>query len=338
MRSGIDDLSMVVLKGANGSMVPLAELGRWETGAVDQTIYHKNLRPVMYVLAEMAGRPPADAVMDIQADQVKDWAPTSAKASPPAATTRGATQATTLADDGRPADAQRAAAGFVSDSQPRAVRSRTFLANSGGIPWAVAPGVNVSFLGEGEWKLTLDVFRDMGLAFIAALIAIYILLVHQTRSFAIPLVVMMAIPLTIIGIMPGFWLLNVLSGGSIGGFPNPTFFTATAMIGMIALAGIVTRSSIIIVDFIHLSLSRGRSLKDAIVESCVVRLRPILLTAGVAMLSALPIATDPIFSGLAWALIFGLLASTVFTLLVVPVVYYLLYANKPGHGMPRMTD
>jgi multidrug efflux pump subunit AcrB len=218
------------------------------------------------------------------------------------------------------------------------VRSRTFLANGGGIPWAVTPDINVSFTGEGEWKLTLDVFRDMGLAFVAALIAIYILLVHQTKSFAIPLVVMMAIPLTIIGIMPGFWLLNVLSGGSIGGFPNPTCFTATAMIGMIALAGIVTRSSIIIVDFVHLSLGRGLSLKEAIVESCVVRLRPILLTAGVAMLSALPIATDPIFSGLAWALIFGLLASTAFTLLVIPVVYYLLYANKPGHGMPQATD
>jgi len=107
---------------------------------------------------------------------------------------------------------------------------------------------------------------------------------------------------------------------------------------MIALAGIVTRSSTIIVDFIHLSLARGMSLRDAIVESCVVRLRPILMTAGVSMLSALPIVTDPIFSGLAWALIFGLLASTTFTLLVVPVVYYLLYANKPGHGVPRMSE
>lgn len=338
MRSSIDDLAMVFVKGSNGSMVPLAELGRWETGTVDQRIYHKNLRPVMYIVAEMAGRPPADAVMDIQADQVKGWRPPIAKASPAAVTTRGATQPTTLADDGRPTDAQKAAAGFVSDSQPRPVRSRTFLANGGGVPWAVAPAINVSFTGEGEWKLTLDVFRDMGLAFIAALIAIYILLVHQTKSFAIPLVVMMAIPLTIIGIMPGFWLLNVLSGGTIGGFPNPTFFTATAMIGMIALAGIVTRSSIIIVDFVHLSLGRGLSLKEAIVESCVVRLRPILLTAGVAMLSALPIATDPIFSGLAWALIFGLLASTVFTLLVIPVVYHLRYANKPGHGMPQTTD
>jgi len=350
MRSSIDDLATVFVKGANGSMVPLAELGRWETRTVDQTIYHKNLRPVMYVLAEMAGRPPADAVMDIQGDQVRDWAPKSPKAGPATTTTNASTQAATQATTrataqaaaqpagpGRPADDQRAA-GFVSDNPPRSLRGRTFLANKGGIPWAVAPDINVSFTGEGEWKLTLDVFRDMGLAFIAALIAIYILLVNQTKSFAIPLVVMMAIPLTIIGIMPGFWLLNVLSGGGIGGFPNPTFFTATAMIGMIALAGIVTRSSIIIVDFVHLSLTRGRSLKEAIVESCVVRLRPILLTAGVAMLSALPIATDPIFSGLAWALIFGLLASTAFTLLVIPVVYYLLYANKPGHGVPRTTD
>ena len=331
MRSSIDDLATVFVKGSNGAMVPLAELGHWETGTVDPTIYHKNLRPVVYVLAEMAGRPPADAVLDIQADQVKDWRPRNATAGQP--TTRATSQPIRRVDDARPTDAQQCAAGFVSDSLPRPVRSRTFLASGGGIPWAVAPDINVSFTGEGEWKLTLDVFRDMGLAFLAALIAIYILLVHQTKSFAIPLVVMMAIPLTIIGIMPGFWLLNVLSGGTIGGFPAPTFFTATAMIGMIALAGIVTRSSIIIVDFVHLSLRRGLSLRDAIVESCVVRLRPILLTAGVAMLSALPIATDPIFSGLAWALIFGLLASTVFTLLVIPVVYSLLYANKPGHGV-----
>jgi multidrug efflux pump subunit AcrB len=145
---------------------------------------------------------------------------------------------------------------------------------------------------------------------------------------------MLAIPLTVLGVMPGFWLLNRVSGQTVGGFADPVFFTATAMIGMIALAGIVTRSSIIIVDFVHLSLARGASLKEAIIESCVVRLRPILLTAGVAMLSALPIVTDPIFSGLAWSLILGLAASTVFTLLVIPVVYHLLYANKPGHGVP----
>jgi multidrug efflux pump subunit AcrB len=105
------------------------------------------------------------------------------------------------------------------------------------------------------------------------------------------------------------------------------------MIGMIALSGIVTRDAIILVDFIHLSLARGRSLFDAIMESRVVRLRPILLTATAAMLGAVPIIIDPIFSGLAWTLIFGLFASTLFTLFVIPVAYWLLYANTPGHGM-----
>jgi multidrug efflux pump subunit AcrB len=168
----------------------------------------------------------------------------------------------------------------------------------------------------------------MGLAFVAALVAIYIILVAQLRSFLMPLVVMMAIPLTFIGIMPGFWLLNHVAGGAVGGYSTPIFFTATAMIGMIALAGIVTRSSIIIVDFIHLAMAQGRTLQEAIVDSCVVRLRPILLTAATAMLSALPIATDPIFSGLAWSLIFGLLASTAFTLFVIPLVYWLLYGRR----------
>ena len=106
---------------------------------------------------------------------------------------------------------------------------------------------------------------------------------------------------------------------------------------MIALSGIVTRDSIILVDFIHLSLGRGRTLFDAIMESRVVRLRPILLTAGAAMLGAVPIIIDPIFSGLAWSLIFGLFASTLFTLFVIPVVYWMLYAHKPGHGLSQST-
>jgi multidrug efflux pump subunit AcrB len=158
------------------------------------------------------------------------------------------------------------------------------------------------------------------------------------RSFAIPVVVMMAIPLTVIGIMPGFWLLNVLIAQHIGGYADPVLFTATGMIGMIALSGIVTRDSIILVDFIHLSLKRGRSLFDAIMESRVVRLRPILLTTGAAMLGAAPITIDPIFAGLAWALIFGLFASTAFTLFVIPVVYWLLYEHKPGHGVPVVSE
>ena len=196
-------------------------------------------------------------------------------------------------------------------------------------------GYTIDFAGEGEWKITLDVFRDLGLAFGAAMIAIYVLLVAQTGSFTVPVVVMLAIPLTILGVMPGFWLLNALNAQQVGGYLDPVYFTATGMIGMIALAGIVTRDSIILVDFIHLSLSRGRSLFDAIMESRVVRLRPILLTACAAMLGAVPIIIDPIFSGLAWSLIFGLFASTLFTLFVIPISYWLLYANKPGHGLPQ---
>jgi len=161
----------------------------------------------------------------------------------------------------------------------------------------------------------------------------YVLLVAQTGSFAVPIVVMLAIPLTVLGVLPGFWLLNWAGAETVGGYLDPVYFTATGMIGMIALAGIVTRDSIILVDFIHLSLARGRSLFDAIMESRVVRLRPILLTAGAAMLGAVPIIIDPIFSGLAWSLIFGLFASTVFTLFVIPVAYWLIYDRVPGHGL-----
>jgi multidrug efflux pump subunit AcrB len=307
-RSSAADLSRLNVKGTDGSLVPLAEIGSWQESTVDQTIYHKNLRRVAYVFAETAGRPPADVVVDVQADRAKPGAAV-------------------------PKLRFASAGGWVQDAKPRAVDARTFFTNGGGIAWQLPPGLRVDFAGEGEWKITLDVFRDLGLAFAAALVCIYVLLLAQTKSFVIPAVVMLAIPLTILGVMPGFWILNAVSGGRIGAYPDSIFFTATGMIGMIALAGIVTRNSIILIDFIHLSLSRGRSLFDAIVESCVVRLRPILLTAAAAMLSAIPIIVDPIFSGLAWALIFGLFASTLFTLFVIPVTYCLLYAHVPGHGV-----
>jgi multidrug efflux pump subunit AcrB len=284
-------------------MVPLSERGQWRESVVGQTIYHKNLRRVAYVFAESAGRAPAEAVVDIQADQ-------RAASNPPT---------------GEPAT--RVGSGWIAGT-PRPAEGRTFLHSGGGLLWHVPEGIDVSFTGEGEWQLTIDVFRDMGLAFVAALTGIYILLVGQTKSFAIPGLVMLAIPLTVIGIMPGFWLLNRLSGGTVGGFANPIFFTATGMIGMIALAGIVTRNANILVDFIQLSLAEGRELKDAIVESCAVRLRPILLTAGTSLLASVPIVTDPIFSGLAWALIFGLLASTAFTLFVIPTAFWLLTSRR----------
>ena len=145
-------------------------------------------------------------------------------------------------------------------------------------------GYSVDWAGEGEWKITVDVFRDLGLAFGAALLLIYVLLVAQTGSLLMPVVIMLAIPLTMIGIMPGFWLLNLLTDHPVAGYATPVFFTATAMIGMIALAGIVVRNSIILIDFIHLSQARGLSLREAILEAGAVRFRPIFLTAGAAML------------------------------------------------------
>jgi multidrug efflux pump subunit AcrB len=195
------------------------------------------------------------------------------------------------------------------------------------------PGYHVNYAGEGEWKITVQVFRDLGIAFAGALIGIYILLVLQTGSYTMPLVIMVAIPLTMIGVMPGFALLNAVFAGKVAGYANPIYFTATAMIGMIALAGIVVRNSIILIDFIHHHLDRGYSLEEAVLRSGAVRFRPILLTALAAMFGSWVITLDPIFSGLAWSFIFGLFASTTFTLVVVPVIYYLL-ASRRASGSP----
>ena len=188
-------------------------------------------------------------------------------------------------------------------------------------------GYSVDLAGEGEWKITVDVFRDLGLAFGAALLMIYVLLVAQTGSLGMPLVIMVAIPLTIIGIMPGFWILNLFTS-PVAGYANPILFTATGMIGMIALAGIVVRNSIILIDFIERLREQGVELIEALIEAGATRLRPIFLTAGAAMFGSFVITLDPIFSGLAWSFIFGIFASTAFSLLVVPVVYFLI--NRKG--------
>ena len=294
-RSSPEDLNQIPIHGRDGNQFPLAEIGHWETTRVSQTIYHKNLQRIVYVFAECAGRPPAECVMDVQADRNMDSA-------------RPQTEDTPV----------------ERSTTSRPLNQRTYFYNGGGDVWNVPAGIDVRFSGEGEWKITLDVFRDLGLAFGAAMLMIYIILVAQTGSFTLPIVVMLAIPLTVLGVMPGFWLLNVMSAQSVGGYSDPVFFTATAMIGMIALAGIVTRDAIILVDFIEMTVRGGRPLFDAILESRVVRLRPILLTAGAALLSAIPITFDPIFSGLGWSLIFGLVASTLFTLFVIPTTYWLL--------------
>lgn len=299
-RSSTTDLGQIGVAGADGSIVPLAEIGAWVERSEDRPIFHKNLERVVYVFAEIAGRTPPEVVIDLMIDREKS----------------------------RPAGAEPTSLGYVEPAQARPADQRTFIRPGGGVSWWIDPRFDVKFSGEGEWKITLEVFRDLGLAFGAALVAIFILLSAQFRSFLLPIVVMLAIPLTVIGIMPGFWLLNLFGAGLVNGHRDPVLFTATAMIGMIALAGIVTRQSTILVDFIHLALNRGKTLHEALIASCVVRLRPILLTASTAMLSAAPIVIDPIFSGLAWALIFGLGAATVFTVFVIPVVYWLLYSRK----------
>lgn len=167
-----------------------------------------------------------------------------------------------------------------------------------------------TLLWGGEMRLTLDVFRDMGSAFIVALVFIYLILVGYYKSFMMPVIVMGAIPLTMIGVFPGHWLTDQA-------------FTATSMIGVIALAGIVVRNSLLLIDFILEYRAEGQSLKEAVIEAGKVRFRPILLTALAIMFGSMIMITDPVFGGLAVSLIFGTLSSTVLTLLVIPLLYYI---------------
>jgi len=172
---------------------------------------------------------------------------------------------------------------------------------------------------DGEWQITYETFRDMGLAYSVGLVLIYLLVVAQFGSYALPLIIMAPIPLTIIGVMPGHALLRAQ-------------FTATSMIGMIALAGIIVRNSILLVDFIDSEIRLGRSLEDAVVRAGAIRARPIALTALAAMIGAMFILDDPIFNGLAVSLIFGILVSTVLTLLVIPVLYYAYLKRREGRA------
>jgi len=266
-RSSEQDLLGLSVKTGQGEWVRLSEIGHFNHEQGSQAIYHKNLQQVMYVTAEMAGRSPVEAVLDLF---------------------------------GR----------FKQQPLPE--------------------GYRTEMAGEGEWKITVDVFRDLGLAFAAAMVMIYILLVGQTGSLGVPLIMMIAIPLTVIGIMPGFWLINLFTT-PVEGYATSIYFTATAMIGMIALAGIVVRNSIILIDFIG-NIYRNNpiiTLADAIIEAGATRLNPIFLTAASAVLGSMMIVLDPIFSGLAWSFIFGIIASTLFSLVVIPVVYFLINQKMP---------
>jgi len=162
---------------------------------------------------------------------------------------------------------------------------------------------------DGEWQITYETFRDMGLAYSVGLVLIYLLIVAQFRSYLMPLIIMAPIPLTIIGVMPGHALLGAQ-------------FTATSMIGMIALAGIIVRNSILLVDFIDAEIARGEPLQEAVISAAAIRARPIALTALAAISGAFFILDDPIFNGLAVSLIFGILVSTLLTLVAIPVFYF----------------
>ncbi|MCC7410087.1 MAG: efflux RND transporter permease subunit [Gammaproteobacteria bacterium] len=280
------------VRDAPQPLVPLGELGAFRDGTRDKTIYHKDMVPVAYVFAEVAGRPPAEIVLDM------------------------------IADEG------------ARENLHRSLADRSYLVRGGGEPWQIAAGLRAVWDGEGEWDITIRVFRDMGIAFAVALAGIFLVLRIQTGLAAITGIIMLAIPLTVIGIMPGFWLLNQIGTRTVAGYPDPVLFTATAMIGMIALAGIVVRNSLILIEFVHQALRAGMPLDEALIQAGAIRMRPVFLTAGTTLLGNLVITLDPIFSGLAWAIIFGIAASTVFTLVVVPAVYFLVYANKPGHGLP----
>ena len=179
----------------------------------------------------------------------------------------------------------------------------------------------VAMKWDGEWHITYEVFRDLGAAFGVVMILIYMLIIAWFKSFKVPLVMMISIPLSLIGVLPGHWMAGA-------------FFTATSMIGFIALAGIMVRNAVLLIDFVNLSLAEGRSLGEAVVEAGAVRFRPILLTAGTVVAGAVVILFDPIFQGLAIALMGGAIASTVLTLVVVPLVYYMVERGKYDAPLP----
>ncbi len=178
---------------------------------------------------------------------------------------------------------------------------------------------------DGEWQITYETFRDMGAAYAVGLILIYLLVVAQFGSYLTPLIIMAPIPLTIVGVMPGHALLSAP-------------YTATSMIGMIALAGIIVRNSILLVDFINLQVSSGLPFKEAVVQSAITRAQPILLTGLAAMFGAFFILDDPIFNGLAISLISGIFVSTLLTLVVIPLLYFIAYRKRLGTFAVQLSE
>jgi multidrug efflux pump subunit AcrB len=272
-RSSEQGLQNIRLPGADGGMVSLRELVAVEHGTIERSIYHKDLRRVVYVTGDVAGaeESPVYAILKMNKNL----------------------------------DHLTLPAGY------------TLARYNASMPESTD---RYSMKWDGEWHITIEVFRDMGLAFAAVLVLIYVLVVGWFRSFIVPLIIMAPIPLTLVGILPAHALLGA-------------FFTATSMIGFIAGAGIIVRNSIILVDFIELRIRQGMPLAEAVIDAGATRFRPMLLTAAAVVAGASVILTDPIFQGLALSLIAGAVASTFLSWPTVPVLYYVvLSGHKPGVG------
>jgi len=263
-RTQIADLNRLRVPSMTGKLVPLAELGVWEESVRDRSIYHKNLMPVVYVTADVAGREESPVYPILKLDEE-----------------------------------------LRSKKLPEGYKLETFTASQ------PESSERLAMKWDGEWHITYEVFRDLGLAFAAVLVLIYILVVAWFQSFKTPLVIMAAIPFSLVGILPGHWAMGA-------------FFTATSMIGFIAGAGIVVRNSIILVDFIELRLKMGEPLERAVVDAGAVRFRPMMLTAAAVVVGSAVILFDPIFQGLAISLMAGEVASLLLSRMTVPVLFYIM--------------
>jgi multidrug efflux pump subunit AcrB len=261
-KAGVDDLRNLKIINRQGQAIPVGDLVNIRKEAKEKSIYRKNQKRVVYVLADMAGEleSPSYAIFDIS-DKLKSI---------------DIKKGYTLEES--------------FNEQPEFEDNYT-------LKW------------DGEWQITYEVFRDLGIAFGVVIIMIYMLIVGWFQDFKVPLVMLAAIPLSLIGIVLGHWMLGA-------------YFTATSMIGFIALAGVMVRNSVLLIDFINIRLEEGIPLKQAIIEAGAVRTTPILLTAGAVVLGAVIILFDPIFQGLAISLMGGTITSTFLTLLVVPLLYF----------------
>ena len=275
-KSDMQKILQLKVRNMAGELISLSELINIEKTIIDKAIYHKNLLPVVFVNADMAGEldSPLYGLFDMF-QSIKQGAMNSDTENSVSGSNKAPEQY------------------FIN--QPDTTHATS-------IKW------------DGEWQITYETFRDMGIAYGVGMILIYLLVVAQFKSYLVPLIIMAPIPLTIIGVMPGHALFNAQ-------------FTATSMIGMIALAGIIVRNSILLVDFINHELAKGTELVEAAINSAAVRTKPIMLTGIAAMTGAFFILDDPIFNGLAISLIFGILISTVFTLVLIPMLYF-VYQNK----------